>query len=600
MASTNTANLPWWKTAVGYHIYIPSFSDSNGDGIGDIPGIISRLPYLQSLGVDLIWLSPFYSSPQYDMGYDISDYKSVHPPYGTVSDIQRLIDAAHQHGLKIIFDLVVNHTSHLHEWFQASRSSKSSPKRGWYHWRPAKVDEYGNRKPPNNWMSVFGGSAWEWDDESEEYYLHIYLKEQPDLNWENGELRKAVFEDAVRFWLDRGVDGFRIDTVCIYAKDAGFPDAEVSIPNSEFQLGRKYYADLERNFEYLEEMRGVFESYEGRELVMIGEYSGSTTPEVARRYCGDQGPLDCGFHKQLLDLERTEVSKWVLREPSFELNRLLGVHSEWQKMADREEKAWTTVYLENHDVARSISRFTDDSAEMRGASAKLLAVLMATSSGTLFIYQGQEIGMTSMPKEWGIEEYKDNETLKYYEAVKEGKASGESLEYALSSIKKVARDHGRTPMQWDTSVNAGFTTAVKSWMRVNENYGEVNVEVQNGDGDSVLEFWKDVLKVRKRYWEVFITGRFELVDLGVGKVGDRVGVYWKCAQEENESEKKKALVVLNFSKEKVVMEEVLEKVFGDEERGIDDLELLVSTYPGNDSGTLEAYEARVYIYISNV
>ncbi|KAK6330077.1 hypothetical protein TWF718_003505 [Orbilia javanica] len=596
MANPNTTNLPWWKTAVGYHIYVPSFSDSNDDGIGDIPGIISRLPYLQSLGVTLIWLSPFYSSPQNDMGYDISDYKSVYPPYGTVLDVQRLIDAAHQHGLKIIFDLVVNHTSHLHEWFEDSKSSKSSEKRDWYHWRPGKVDKDGNRKPPNNWMSVFGGSAWEWDEKTGEYYLHIYLKEQPDLNWENPEVRKAVFGDAVRFWLDKGVDGFRIDTVCIYAKDTSFPDADITNPDSEFQLGRKYYADLEQNFQYLKEMRSIFEGYEGRGLVMIGEYSGGTTPEVARRYCGNGGPLDLGFHKQLLDLERTDVSKWILREPSFELRRFLGIHAEWQEMADDIAGSWTTTYLENHDVARSISRFVDDSSEFRAASAKLLAVLMATSSGTLFIYQGQEIGMTSMPKDWGIEEYKDKETRRYYQTVEEGKANGETLEYALSSIRKVARDHGRTPMQWNGSPNSGFTAGLKPWMRVNDNYPGLNVSLQERDEESVLAFWRRILELRREYMELFIAGRFEMIDLGAGEMGDKVGMYWKYNQERPyTASEKKALVVTNFSPVGVPMGELLRKAFTGSEQRIDALELLVSSYSQSDSDILEAYEARVYI-----
>ncbi|KAK6514690.1 Neutral and basic amino acid transport protein rBAT [Arthrobotrys megalospora] len=595
MASSNASPLPWWKTAVGYHIYVPSFSDSNGDGIGDIPGILSRLPYLKSLGVDLIWLSPFYASPQHDMGYDISDYKSVHPPYGTVTDVQRLIDAAHMHGLKIIFDLVVNHTSHLHEWFISSRASKSSTTRDWYHWRPAKYDEDGNKIPPNNWMSVFGGSAWEWDDVTEEYYLHIYLKEQPDLNWSNPELRKAVFDDAIRFWLDKGVDGFRIDTVCIYAKDTRFPDAEVTNPKSEFQLGRKYYADLEENFEYLKEMRDVFKGYEGREFVMIGEYSGGTTPETARRYCGEEGPLDSGFHKQLLDLERTEVSKWVLREPSFELSRFMEVHTEWQEMANKELGSWTTAYLENHDVARSVSRFADDSPEMRAVSAKLLAVLMATSSGTLFIYQGQEIGMTSMPKDWGIEEYKDNDTLRYYESVKEGKANGETLEYALSSIRKVARDHGRTPMQWDGSSNAGFTTAAKPWMRVNDNNPGLNVEQQESDQDGALEFWRKVLKVRKQYPELFIAGRFEPIGLESSEARNRLGLFWKKSQDDSSDSQQRALVVLNFSSGRVPLEDIVEEAPSQGEHLLDGFQLLISTYPDSKSDTFEAYEGRVYI-----
>ncbi|KAK6361001.1 hypothetical protein TWF730_007116 [Orbilia blumenaviensis] len=595
MASLDN-KLPWWKTAVGYHIYIPSFFDSNGDGIGDIPGIISRLPYLQSLGVDLIWLSPFYASPQHDMGYDISDYKSVHPPYGTVSDVQRLIDAAHIHGLKIIFDLVVNHTSHLHEWFVASRSSKYSEKRDWYHWRPAKYGADGNRKPPNNWMSVFGGSAWEWDEATEEYYLHIYLKEQPDLNWSNPELRKAVFDDAIRFWLDRGVDGFRIDTVCIYAKDTAFPDAEVTNSNSEFQLGRKYYADLKENFEYLREMRDVFNSYEGRELVMIGEYSGGTTPETARKYCGRGGSLDTGFHKQLLDLERTDVSKWILREPSFELSRFMGVHAEWQIMADNEAGTWTTAYLENHDVARSVSRFADDSPQLRTASARLLAVIAATSSGTLFIYQGQEIGMTSMPEDWGIEEYKDNETLRYYHNVEKGMANGENVKYAFSSIRKVARDHGRTPMQWDDSLNAGFSTARKPWMRVNDNYPSLNAQSQEGDPNSALEFWRRILKLRKQYPDLFVSGNFELINLESNGVGNNVGLYWKRSSQEGSHERRSgALIVMNFSPTQASAMKLVGKALPEGGSGLCGLQLLVSTYPENVSDTLEAYEARVYI-----
>ncbi|KAF3937119.1 Alpha-glucosidase [Dactylella cylindrospora] len=600
-ASINSNASDWWKTATGYHIYVPSFSDSNGDGIGDIPGILERLPHLSSLGVDFIWLSPFYTSPQNDMGYDISDYKNVHPPYGTVQDVQRLIDACHMTGLKIIFDLVVNHTSHLHSWFQSSRSGKRSDKRDWYYWRPPRYDADGRRRPPNNWMSVFGGSAWEWDEETQEYYFHIYLKEQPDLNWGHEALRKAVFDDAMRFWVNKGVDGFRIDTVAIYAKDPKFPDADVTNPNSEFQLGSKYYANLPKNFEYLREMREVLNESE-RDLVMIGEYNGATTPELALKYCGKDGPLDSGFHKQLMDIERTDVSKWVLREPSFELSRFMSIHKEWQDLVNKESGAWTTAFLENHDVARSVSRFANDTSEFRQASAKLLAVLTATSSGTLFIYQGQEIGMTSMPSGWGIEEYKDPDTTRYYDSVKAGTANGESLEYALSSIKKVARDHGRTPIQWDATANAGFTTAELPWMRVNDNYHEINVKAQESDPQSVMNFWRKLLRLRILYSETFVRGCFEPVGLGNSKLGNNFGLYWKRPQGrlDPRGENRDALVMLNFSSTSRPLDEIMKEV-GPEALGpIEDFQMLISSYESGKQdreviSSLQPYEARVYL-----
>lgn len=565
--------MQWWKEGVVYQIYPSSFKDSNGDGLGDIPGIISKLDYIKHLGVDIVWVSPFFESPQVDMGYDISDYQDVYGPYGTVADVKELIQGCHKRNMKIIFDLVVNHTSDQHAWFKESRSSKTSAKRDWYHWRPAKYDESGNRMPPCNWRSWFGGSAWAWDEATQEYYLSVFTPEQPDLNWENEAVRKAIYDDVMKFWLDLGVDGFRIDVVNLYSKNLSFADAPIIDASSAWQPAEKFICNGPRMHEFLEEMNNkVLSQYDA---MTVGELPCTPDPEVVLRYVSSSAKqLNMVFQMDLVTLGYGQEAKYDMED--WTLADFKAYLEKWQCFINGND-GWTTSFLENHDQGRSISRFGSDHPAFHNTSGKMLAVFLCTLTGTLFLYQGQEIGMINAPKSWPIEEYKDVETLNHYNLVKE-KTNGDekALNKVLEAIGILARDHSRTPFQWDDSAHGGFTTG-KPWMRVNDSYCDINCMSQMQDEQSILSFWRKTIDFRKQYKDLFVYGDFHMCD----HANTATLTYMKKYQDQ------KALVLINFTKEEQTF------IVPNEAQG--HLELVLSNIEPSDRKQLRPFEARVYL-----
>ncbi|UNI23890.1 Oligo-1,6-glucosidase [Purpureocillium takamizusanense] len=579
---------PWWKDAVVYQIYPASFRDSNGDGLGDIAGITSRLDHIRDLGATAIWLSPIFASPQKDMGYDVSDYRDIHGPYGTLADAERLIDECHARGLRVLLDLVVNHTSDQHAWFRDSRASRSSPRRDWYFWRDARTGPDGERRPPNNWASIFGGSAWTWDEGSQQYYLSLFLPSQPDLNWANEEMREAAYAD-MEFWFDRGADGFRIDSMNLMSKHPDLPDAAVTDPDAEFQSGAAWFASGPRMHEYLREMRArVLDKYaaNGRGGVMTVGELGFTKDEasVASYVAAARRELNMVFTGDIVDMDFGEAHKYAGGSP-FRLETLRGITSLWQGAMPRCD-GWNAVYMDNHDSGRSLSRYASDDPRFRARAAKMLATYLTTLSGTLFLLQGQEIGMANAPASWGADDYIDVEASNYYQSVLAqrrrerhrgggggvggvggvgGKGSGRDdddddddgsvddvdMSDVLAQMRLKARDNGRLPMQWTSERHGGFTDAERPWMRVNDDYPEWNVAAQDGRPDSVLAYWREALALRKRERDVFVHGRYDM--LPVGRSGDDIFAYTMTSRRCRDGEKdgggarKVALVLLNFS-----------------------------------------------------
>jgi len=532
----NNPSRAWWKDGVIYQIYPASFKDANGDGLGDVPGIISKVDYLKDLGVDIVWVSPMYASPQIDMGYDISDYQDVHRPYGTVRDMEVLIEECHKRGMKLILDLVVNHTSDQHKWFQESRSSKENPKRNWYIWKPPRYAEDGTRLPPTNWRSHFSGSTWEWDETTGEYYLHLFAKEQPDLNWENEETREAIYDNAMRFWLDKGVDGFRIDTVNMYSKGVEFKDAPVMNKNAYEQPAYMIYCNGPRIHEFLREMNAkVLNHYD---TVTVGELPHTPDPQHVLKYISAADrQLDMVFQFDIVDLGQGIGYKYQTRE--WKLPELKRIVAKWQQFIEGTD-GWTTAFCENHDQGRSVSRYGNDSPQWRETSAKMLALMMCSQTGTLFVYQGQEIGMTNVSRSWGIEDYKDIEALNYYDDIKREHGEGEVLSRVMDSINLVGRDNARIPMQWDASPFAGFTDNKDgAWMRIHDEYADINVAKQEAEPGSVLNFWREMLRLRKEEGELLTHGAFELFD----EENEQTFVYKKTRGG------KSAVVALNFTSE---------------------------------------------------
>lgn len=538
----------WWKDAVFYQVYPASFKDSNGDGWGDIPGLISKIGYLQQLGVDVVWLSPVFESPQKDMGYDISDYQGVYKRYGTLKDVDCLIDACHGRRMKLILDLVVNHTSDQHPWFQESRSSRASPKRDWYIWRPPRYDSDGSRVPPTNWRGYFAGSTWTWDEGTEEYYLNLYGPFQPDLNWENPECRVAIYDTAMRFWLDRGIDGFRIDTVNKYSKRTDFPDAPITCPGVEHQPAPEMWCNGPRIHEFIHEMQTQVLAPYG--AVSVGELSNTPLPSQVLPYVSAAArELDMGFEFSMIRLGTGNLFYGKYLYQPFPLSVLKRHAATWQTFIEGTD-GWHTVFCENHDNGRAVSRFGDDSTpELWEASAKTIALWQATLTGTLFLYQGQEIGMRNMPKSWGIQEYKDVESLGFYtEALESGDTS--RMQAIRHGLQILARDHARLPFQWDSSPNAGFADeGATPWMRVHDGYQDLNAASQLKDPESVLGFYVEVLRLRKQYRDIFIHGAFKLFDAE----DERLFIYVKESEEsvrpvkDFQGPKRKAVVVLNFT-----------------------------------------------------
>lgn len=405
----------WWKEACVYQIYPSSFLDSGAGsrpGWGDIPGITSKLDYLKHLGVDVLWISPIYKSPQADMGYDISDYMDIDPLYGSLADIDKCIAELKKRDMKLMMDLVVNHTSDQHAWFLESRSSKENPKRDWYHWQPPKFDKDGNRHPPNNWSMILGeaNSAWTWDEKTGEYYLSLFTAEQPDLNWENPEVRKAV-HDVLRFWLDRGASGFRMDVINLISKVPGYPDVDIVEPDHEFQPGFKHFANGPHLHEYLKEIRReVLDKYD---TITVGEMPFVRDEEEILRIVREKdGELNMIFIFELVDIDNVPGSYRMTLHP-YDANDIKKCVNRWQRLMV-EKDGWNSVFCENHDNPRSVSRYTDDSDEYRELGAKLLCLMQTTLSGTIYVYQGEELGMRNVPPEWDPEEYKDIESINYW------------------------------------------------------------------------------------------------------------------------------------------------------------------------------------------
>lgn len=566
---------PWWKNASIYQIYPASFKDTNGDGIGDLPGILSKLDYIKSLGVDAIWICPMYDSPQYDMGYDVANYEDVYAPYGTLADIKAIISACHERGLRILLDLVVNHTSHLHAWFKESRSSKSNPKRDWYIWKPAKYDANGARCAPNNWRSIFGGSAWEFDDETQEYYLHLLAVQQPDLNWENPELRNAVYQSAVLFWLEKGVDGFRVDTVNMYSK-RGYSDVPIVDEKFEWQPAHSMYCNGPRIHEYLREMGQILAKYDA---VTVGELPGTPEIEKVLSYVSSQEKqLSMVFQFDVVDVGtgnlkfNTTPHNWTLPDLRERIART-------QELVKTD--GWSTSFLENHDQARSISRLgSERTPEYWALSAKMIATMVTTLSGTLYVYQGQEIGMVNFSADWDMSEYKDLDSLNYYKYVQDSTGNDPAaVKSAKESLAHLARDHARIPMQWDATAHAGFTTeTAKPWMRVHDNYKGLNVERQQNDPNSVLSFWREALRVRKSLPKVFAHGAFSDTDPS----HESLFIYEKIADDQM------LLVLLNFTTVAVPFD-----IAG--RLGGVTLTALMKNYEDEPMDVLRPLESRVYL-----
>jgi oligo-1,6-glucosidase len=476
----------WWKSAVVYQIYPRSFADSDGDGVGDLRGILSKVDYLAGLGVDVLWLSPVYPSPQDDAGYDISNYQGIEPVFGTLADFDELLAAVHERGIKLLMDLVVNHTSDEHPWFIESRSSKDNPKRDWYWWRPAREGMAAGDPgaEPTNWTSAFSGPAWELDEATGEYYLHVFSRKQPDLNWENPDVREAVYA-MMRWWLDRGVDGFRMDVINFISKNPELPDGHL-VPGAAFVGGSEHYLSGPRIHEFLREMHEhVFAGRDGRFLT-VGEMPGCTVEE-ARLYTDPaRREVDMVFQFEHVQLDQGAGGKWDIQP--LRLRDLKASLNRWQ--VGLAETGWNSLYWNNHDQPRSVSRFGDD-GQYRVQSAKLLATVLHLHRGTPYIYQGDELGMTNYPFS-GIEDFRDIESLNYYaEALTTGADPGR----AIAALRYMSRDNARTPMQWDDSVNAGFT-AGKPWIEINPNHRQINAAAALADANSVLHHFRRVIELR--------------------------------------------------------------------------------------------------------
>ena len=549
--SNHISKHKWWKESTVYQIYPASFlSTGSGTipGWGDIKGITSKLDYLKDLGVDVVWVSPIYKSPQIDMGYDISDYKDIDPRYGTLDDVDELIKGLNDRGMKLMMDLVVNHTSDQHEWFLNARSSKDSEKRDWYIWHPGRTDSSsGERKPPNNWSMILGeaDSAWQWDEKTQQYYLGLFTREQPDLNWRTPAVREAVF-DVQHFWLKRGISGFRMDVINLISKDPDFPDAEVIKPDVPHQPGHKHYANGPELHNYLQEMYSKVLSH--YETITVGEMPFVNNPEEILKVVGaERGELNMIFIFELVDIDNAD-NDFRLSFQAFKVAEMRRIISGWQTYM-KDNDGWNSIFIENHDNPRSVSRFCDDStAQNRDLGAKLLALMQTTLSGTLYIYQGEELGQKNFPLSWPPEEYKDIETQNYWKKMQKLYEEGDkgALERARDVMQKKARDHSRTPVQWSGGANAEFCgKGTKPWMRFNDDYQSCNAETQLQEEGSVLQFWRRCLELRKKYKDVFIYGAFELLQ----EVGEESKIF--AYKMSDDSREEAFVVVLNFSGEEV-------------------------------------------------
>ena len=549
----------WWKESVVYQIYPRSFCDSNGDGIGDLNGITGKLDYLKELGIDVIWLSPVYKSPNDDNGYDISDYQAIMDEFGTMEDFDRMLATAHEKGIKIMMDLVVNHTSDEHKWFIESRKSTDNPYRDYYIWRPAKEDG----SLPNNWGSCFSGPAWEYDKTTDMYFLHLFSKKQPDLNWDNPAVRQDVF-DMMNWWLKKGVDGFRMDVISLISKEPGLPDKETGINGyATFNVS----ANGPHVHEYLQEMRQ--KALNNADTITVGECSGVTLEEAKKYARSDEKELNMVFQFEHMDVDSDEkAGKWTTRK--MDLRNLKKILTRWQK--GLQDIAWNSLYWENHDQPRSVSRFGNDSDEYREISAKMLATCIHMMQGTPYVYQGEELGMTNCPFNT-LDNFRDLESINaFHELTEQGKMTEEDM---MAAIGYKGRDNARTPMQWDDSAYAGFSTA-NPWIMVNPNYTKINAKDQVNREDSVFKYYQKLIKLRHES-ELIVYGTYDLI------LDDDKDIYAYIRTLGDE----KLIVYFNFSentREVELPEEFVNK------------KVLISNYSdakANQKITLRPYEAIV-------
>ena len=507
----------WWKEAVVYQIYPRSFMDSDGDGVGDLKGIISKLDYLKELGIDVVWLSPVYQSPNDDNGYDISDYQAIMEEFGTMEDFDRMLAGMHERGIKLVMDLVVNHTSDEHPWFVESRKSRDNPYRDYYFWREGK-----DGREPNNWASCFSGSAWKYDRETDMYYLHLFSPKQPDLNWDNPKVRRDVFS-MMNWWCEKGIDGFRMDVISMISKEEGLPDGKV-FPGARY--GWPNVINGPHVHEYLQEMnREVLSHYD---LMTVGECSGVTIEEAKKYARADGKELSMVFQFEHVGLDDGKYGKWTDRR--VDLRNFKKVMSKWQ--TDLSGKAWNSLFLGNHDQPRSLSRFGSDAPEYRVMCAKMLATCLHMMQGTPYVYQGEELGMTNCPFD-SLDEVRDIESLNAFKEMTE--AGTIAPEDMLRYINLRGRDNARTPMQWDGSENAGFTKGTP-WIKINPNYKEINAAAELADSDSVFYYYKKLIALRKQE-AVIVYGDYQLLEPESGSLY----VYTRALEEE------KLLVICSFT-----------------------------------------------------
>ncbi len=555
-------NKTWWKESVVYQIYPRSFMDSNGDGIGDIKGITSKLEYLQELGIDVIWLSPVYESPNDDNGYDISDYQKIMDEFGTMDEFDEMLAKAHQLGIKIVMDLVVNHTSDEHKWFVESRKSKDNPFRDYYIWKDGK-----DGREPNNWGSCFGGSAWQFDDTTGMYFLHLFSKKQPDLNWDNPKVRDEVFQ-MMNWWCEKGIDGFRMDVISMISKVQTFPDGETH--GGLYGDFGPYSIHGPNVHYYLKEMnQKVLSHYD---VMTVGETSG-VTAEEALKYAGeDSGELNMVFTFEHVDLGAGKFGKWT--DEKVKLTELKKVLSRWQ--VELEGKAWNSLYWDNHDQPRCVSRFGNDT-EYREESAKMLATCLHMMKGTPYIYQGEEIGMTNVKFD-DLADYKDIESINaFHELTGHNLVSEEDMHRFL---KAKSRDNARTPMQWDESEYAGFTTGTP-WIKVNPNYMTINAKEAQANPNSVFHYYKKLIALRKQY-EVIVYGKYELLM----PESEEMFTYTRTLGKEH------LMVVCNFTDHEVTYQ-IPSQWKGKEKQ------VIIHNYDNlvEDEMVLKAYEAFAWYYV---
>ena len=547
----------WWKEAVAYQIYPRSFMDYNNDGIGDLKGIISKLDYIKDLGIDVIWICPMYKSPNDDNGYDISDYQDIMSDFGNMDDFNELLNEVHKRGMKLIIDLVINHTSDEHEWFIESKSSKDNPKRDWYIWRKGKGES-----EPNNWESIFKGSAWEYDKNTDEYFLHLFSKKQPDLNWENEEVRKELYK-MINWWLDKGIDGFRVDAISHVKKENGLSDMP-NPNNAKYVSCFEKHMNVEGIHEFLEELNeNTFSKYD---IMTVAEANGVNADDAEEWVGEEKGKFNMVFQFEHLDLWNNEDDQ------AFNVKECKDILSRWQY--GLHNKGWNALFIENHDIPRAVSTWGDDKNYWKESSTSL-GLMYFMQQGTPFIYQGQEIGMTNVKYE-NIDDYNDIKSVGIYNDMI---GRGVDKDKALRHLWAISRDNARTPMQWNNSENAGFSKS-NPWIKINPNYIDINVENQLRDEESILNFYKKMIKIRKEN-EALIYGEYKLI------LEDDENIYSYIREFENE----KFIIITNLTDKYVE--------FNYDSEVLKYKNLLISNYkvePHIDITNikLKPYEARLY------